>query len=59
MPLPVMVMAPPLLEIGPEVGAAIIWGDGTQAARARPDAPNAASANAEAPASSAARETRP
>jgi len=59
LPLPVTVMEPPLLEIGPEVGVAMIWGDGTQAALATPDAPSAASAKAEAPASSAARETRP
>ena len=59
LPLPVIVMAPPLLEIGPDVGVAMIWGDETQAARATPDAPSAARAKAEAPASSAARETRP
>ena len=59
LPLPVTVMAPPLLTTGPEVGVAMIWGDGTQAARATPDAPSAASAKTEAPASSAARETRP
>ncbi len=59
LPLPVTVMAPPLLEIGPETGVAMIWGDGLQAARATPDAPSAARAKAEAPASSAARETRP
>ncbi len=55
LPLPVTVMAPPLLEIGPETGVAMIWGDGTQSARATPDAPSVASAKADAPASSAAR----
>jgi hypothetical protein len=59
LPLPVTVIAPPLLKIGPEIGVAMVWGDGRQAARATPDAPSAASAKAEAPASSAARETRP
>jgi len=34
LPLPVIVIAPPLLKIGPEVGVAMIWGDGTQAAEA-------------------------
>jgi hypothetical protein len=56
LPLPVTVMGPPLLEIGPEVGVAMIWGDGRQPARATPGAPSAASAKADAPASSAARE---
>ena len=59
LPLPVTVMAPPLLKIGPETGVATVWGDGTQAARATPDPPSTGSAKAEAPASSAARETRP
>ncbi len=59
LPLPVTVIAPPLLSTGPEVGVSMIWSDGTQAARATPDTPSAASAKAEAPASSAAREIRP
>ena len=29
LPVPVTVIAPPLLRIGPEVGVAMIWGDGT------------------------------
>ena len=52
-------MAPPLLEIGPEIGAVMVWSDGTQAADAAHDAPSTASAKVEAPASSVARETRP
>jgi hypothetical protein len=59
LPLPVTVMAPPLLKIGPDIGVAMVWSDGTQAARATPAAVSAASAKAEAPASSAARETGP
>jgi hypothetical protein len=58
LPLPVTVMAPPLLKIGPEVGVVMIWGDGTHPARATPDAPSAASAKTEPLANSAARETR-
>jgi hypothetical protein len=57
LPLPVTVIAPPLLKIGPEVGVAMICADGTRAACATPDAPSTTSAKAEAPASSAVRET--
>ncbi len=51
-----LVVAPPLLTAGPATGPEIVWREGRQAARATPDAPRAASAKADAPASNAARE---
>jgi hypothetical protein len=47
---------PPVLEIGPETVVEIVWSRSLQAARAAPGSPSAASAKAEAPASSVARE---
>jgi hypothetical protein len=56
LPLPVTVMAPPLLRIGPVTGPEMVRGEGTQAACASPDAPSDASAMSEADASSPGRE---
>jgi hypothetical protein len=56
LPLPVTVIAPPLLKIVPIVGAEMVRGAGIQAAHAAPGAPSAASTMSEAEASSAGRE---
>ena len=55
-PLPVTVIAPPLLTTVPVNGPEIVWREGTQAARASPGAPSVASATSEAEASSAGRD---
>ena len=55
-PAPVTLIAPPLLTTGPVTGPEIVWREGTQAARAAPGRPIAASAIIDAEASSAGRE---
>ena len=55
-PLPVTVIAPPLLTTGPDTGPEIVWREGTQAARATLGRPSAVSTLSEAEASSAGRE---